>query len=137
MAGRPPKLTPDVEAKVLQAIATGCTRRLAAAFAGIGERTLYTYMSRTGQQYRQFRQAIEKAEAEAAMTMVGAVRAAAPTSWQAAAWWLERKYPDEWARKDRVEFSAMIRTAAERLAEETGLSVYDIIKEAETIAGYG
>jgi transposase len=137
MAGRHPKLTEDVQAKILQAIATGATRRTAAAFAGIGERTLYTWLASDRSPFRQFRQALLLAEANATILMIGAVRNAASTSWQAAAWWLERKYPDEWGKKDRIEFSELIRASAEKLAEETGLSVYDIIKESEAIARSG
>lgn len=101
---RPPKLSPDIQQRIVQAISTGNTRRTAAAYAGIGERTLYTWLARKSGQYEQFRQAIQKAEADAEVANVTLIRQAATGgTWQAAAWWLERMRPNDFGRKDRVK----------------------------------
>lgn len=101
---RPPKLTPEVQNRIVMAISAGNTRRTAAVYAGIGERTLYTWLARRSGPYEQFRQAIEKAEADAIVATVTLIRQAAQTgTWQAAAWWLERMHPGEFGRKDRVK----------------------------------
>ena len=34
--------------------------------------------------------------------MVGVIRRAAPTTWQAAAWWLERKFPEAWGKDTEI-----------------------------------
>ncbi len=132
-AGRPSKLTPEVQAKIIQAISSGNTRKTSAAYAGIGERTLMTWLAHKGPQYVQFQQAIEKAEAEAVVVSVLTIRSAARDSWQAAAWWLERRYPDEWGRKDRVTIEAMLKTESEKIAKELGLSVEEVMAGAEAI----
>lgn len=51
---------------------------------------------------RQLSQALKKAEADAKAAMLTAIQKAAvePKTWQAAAWWLERKYPEEFARPE-------------------------------------
>ncbi len=102
--GRPTKLTPEVQARVVTAISGGNTRETAASYAGIRRATLFEWLARgraaRSGLFRDFADAIEKAEADASVTSVGLIRRAAQTSWQAAAWWLERRYPDEWGRKD-------------------------------------
>jgi hypothetical protein len=50
----------------------------------------------------QFWQAVKKAEAEAEAAAVLHIKKAAQSSWQAAAWYLERKHKDRWSRQDRV-----------------------------------
>lgn len=101
---RPPKLTPEIQNRIVTAISTGNTRKTAAAYAGIGERTLYTWLARKSGPYEQFRQAIEKAEADAEVANVTLIRQAATSgTWTAAAWWLERMRPADFGRKDRVK----------------------------------
>lgn len=51
--------------------------------------------------YFEFFEAIKKAEAIAEARNVTIIQSAAKDSWQAAAWWLERKHPDEWGRKEQ------------------------------------
>ena len=51
----------------------------------------------------QFWQGVKKAEASAELQAVGVVRqAAAEGTWQAASWYLERKFPERWARRDKT-----------------------------------
>ncbi len=45
------------------------------------------------------REQLETARAEGEARAVARIAQAAGTSWQAAAWMLERQYPDRWARK--------------------------------------
>lgn len=66
---------------------------------GIGERTLYEWLEKDPQ----FAQAIKEADAIAEARMVSRIIDAAKESWQAAAWWLERRRPDDYKRPDRVE----------------------------------
>lgn len=53
--------------------------------------------------YFEFFEAVKTAEAQAVARSVATIQAASRKSWQAAAWWLERKHPDEWGRKERHE----------------------------------
>lgn len=47
----------------------------------------------------EFREAIKEAEAEAEISRLVKIESAADEHWQAAAWWLERRYPDRYGRK--------------------------------------
>ncbi len=49
--------------------------------------------------------------------------------WTASAWYLERKFPDLFARRDRVD--ATVRKEAERVAKELGVSIEEFLIEAQ------
>jgi len=49
--------------------------------------------------YREFVEAIKKAEHEAEVRMVAMWQKHMPDNWQAIATFLERRYPDRWGRK--------------------------------------
>jgi hypothetical protein len=52
----------------------------------------------------EFCEAVKKAEAEAEAAAVVQIKTAASNgTWQAAAWFLERKFKDRWARTDKLE----------------------------------
>jgi hypothetical protein len=64
-------------------------------------------MVRGGQEgcgvFRDFRAAIKKAQARAEENALKRIQTASRKQWQAAAWWLERKYPERWGKRERVE----------------------------------
>lgn len=75
-------------------------RRAAAAHVGICEDTLATWARR----YPAFLADIQKAEAEAEVQAVAVIRQAANDgTWQAAAWWLERRRHEDYRRRDETE----------------------------------
>ena len=94
--GRPSKYRPDTVAAIIAAVEGGATYRHAAASVGVSERTLHDWQVR----HPQFSQALKTAEAMACMAAVGTIRRAAEAgTWQAAAWYLERRYPAEYGRR--------------------------------------
>ena len=107
--GRPTKLTPEVRDRIIEALRAGNYQDAAAAYAGIGPATFYRWMERgraadAEPDYREFREAVERARAEAEVRNVALVqRSAADGTWQAAAWFLERSYPSRWGRRERHE----------------------------------
>jgi len=107
--GRTTKLNPELQERIVQAITAGNDNVVSAAYAGIGERTFYRWMEDGDQAASgamwQFRQAVLKAQADAEVRNVAIVEQAATRSWQAAAWWLERKHNARWGRKERQEIS--------------------------------
>ncbi len=101
MAGRPTKLTPEVQDRICQLIRAGNTVEIASEASGITPKTYYAWMQRglDGRApYGPFRRAVEQSRAEAEAMLVGRVqRAAQSGSWRAATWLLERQWPDRWA----------------------------------------
>ena len=108
------KLTDNSQQVIVDAILLGMYQEQAALLAGIHRGTFYRWMERgnTGlpedEPYRDFRDAVEKARAEAEARKLKAIHIAADTgTWQAAAWWLERSFPKRWGRK--VEHTVITR----------------------------
>lgn len=104
---RPNKCTKERTKKISDAVRAGAYPAVAAQMSGIGERTFYDWMrkGRNGDpEYANFYDSVKDAESEAEIANVALIRQAAMAgTWTAAAWWLERKFPDRWGRKDRVQ----------------------------------
>ena len=92
---RPTKRTPTAQERILAAIALGATYELAAKAGGISYETLNEWRKTNPQ----FSEALNTAEAEAALRWLDAIDQASFTSWQAAAWKLERRYPHMYGRQ--------------------------------------
>ena len=105
---RPSLLTPERQQRIVTAISAGNSRDISAAYAGISPKTFFEWLKkgregRGGAVYRDFADAIGKADAEAEVYAVGIIRQAMPDQWQAAAWWLERRKPQDWAKHEKIE----------------------------------
>ena len=89
------KLTPDVQRRICDAIAIGATYELAAKYGGVA----YETFRRWREGNRAFCAALEDAEGRAAIGWLAKIeQAASAGSWQAAAWKLERRYPQDFGR---------------------------------------
>lgn len=108
-AGRPTKLTPELQAEICKVLAAGNYLETACAYVGLSRITVRTWMKAGARQkkghYREFLNAIKKAMAQAELSDVATIKAAAKDQWQAAAWRLERKNYKRWGRKDRQELT--------------------------------
>tara|TARA_S200002703_G_scaffold6027_1_gene6744 strand:+ start:450 stop:881 length:432 start_codon:yes stop_codon:yes gene_type:complete len=109
---RPSKLTAEVQSVIVAALEGGNSRASAAAVAGINVSTLQRWMrrgeraeGRTDRKFREFCMAIKKAEATCERRCLDLISSAAEAGrWQAAAWILERRWPESWGRR-RAEAS--------------------------------
>ncbi|GEO26677.1 hypothetical protein AAC03nite_24620 [Alicyclobacillus acidoterrestris] len=107
-AGRKTKLTPDLQKRLMSFIAAGNYVEVACAASGISTTTFYRWLEQGEKAksgiYREFRDAYKQAEAVAEMKRVKTIQDAADLGdWRAALAYLERRYPDRWGRKDRVQ----------------------------------
>lgn len=107
--GRPSKLTPERLKRIVDAIRAGNYVETAAEYAGIGKTTFYRWMEQGEKAsrgiYRDFRDAVMRARAEAEARNIALIQKAAPDDWRAAAWWLERAFPDRWGSRQKLEHS--------------------------------
>ena len=137
--GRPPKLTAELQQRILLAVRAGVGLEASFRLAGIGARTGHEWVRRgegtdprrrTTPLFAQFAQSLKKAQAEDEAARIARINAAGrggaviysrtvttkqgetitetrttPPQWQADAWYLERKYPERWALRARLEHS--------------------------------
>jgi len=94
-SGAKRKMTPEVIAKLVEAVEAGSTHRLACQYAGIGPTLFYA----TLQSNAEFSNIIKGAEASGAMKFLSRITDASELQWQAAAWMLERRFPDEYGKR--------------------------------------
>jgi transposase len=95
---------------IIDHIKNGAPNRTAAAAVGVHETTFYLWLKngKAGKPgYQQFYVEVEQAQAEAELLRINRIAdAGANGNWQADAWYLERRYPDRWAKKDRVDIGS-------------------------------
>jgi hypothetical protein len=109
LPGAPCKLSEDRQAKIIMAIEHGAYYKQAAEFAGIDYTTFNNWMKRgenaeEGTEYFNFFHAVKEAEGKAAVGNLMLITLAAQNgNWQAAAWKLERRYPEEYAKRMEIK----------------------------------
>ena len=130
MAGRGSLRSPERVEALLRSLRLGSTRRAACRVADLSDDTLARWIRRDPD----FADAVARAEADAEQRFVGQIAAAAGSgSWEAAAWWLERRRPESYGRQVRIDAELDVRRLAARLAATLGLDVGLIIIEAERL----
>jgi transposase len=98
----PIKLDKQRQADIVAGLAAGLTRDCCAERAGISVRTFYKWLAagRRGEKpFDAFATACRQAERNAEAEAVERIRSAAAKNWTAAAWWLERKFPESWGKE--------------------------------------
>lgn len=91
------KYTEERTTRIIQALRAGNTRKAACHYATVSVDAFAVWLKR----YPEFSDAVAKAEADAEIRNVAVIQRAAEATWQAAAWWLERKMKADWS--SRVE----------------------------------
>jgi transposase len=105
-AGRPSQLatlTPDDFAKLEGVIRAGASVEVAGQTIGVSRATIYDWLKRGESEevgpHRDFYDRVQRARAESEAGLVARIASVAGKgSWQAAAWLLERQFPDRWGK---------------------------------------
>lgn len=90
------KYSNELTAEICKYLRAGNNQRDSAILSGISEETFYTWIKTKPE----FSEPIKKAEQECKARNIAFIQKAAEKSWQAAAWYLERKYNNEFALKN-------------------------------------
>lgn len=150
--GRPTKLTPELQNRIATLIRAGNYVETAAASAGVSKNTIYDWLRRGAREkqriaknprlriikkeapFVEFSDVIEKAQADSESRDVALIAKAAEEQWQAAAWRLERKFPDRWGRKLDVkqEVQGQVKVSHDR--QEIVETIVDTPELADLIA---
>ena len=123
---RPTKLTPELQRKLCDAIAAGNYYQAACVYAGLGYRTFREWMKRGAKasrgQFRQFRQAVLKAQADAEVRIVAQWQSHMPDNWQACRDFLARRFAGRWAERTEIKHKGKVGVEMEMV---------EVLKEAE------
>ena len=109
--GRPSKRTPEVVAKIAEAVAKGLTDREAGLLAGVRHDTMTEWRKDP-----EFSEAIEKATAQRLLLRLERIEAG-EQGWQGTAWALERLYPARFSRPEIMNQIAVVSQAGNAPAE--------------------
>lgn len=114
----------------------GCSRKTAAKYVGCSVDTIRN----TARRDEQFRTQLRKAESNLEINQLRNIQDAAKKYWQAAAWVLERKYPEHYARRDPkqitlTQVSNLLAQLADIIVEEVPVPEYRraILKRVQSV----
>jgi transposase len=113
---RKTKFTTEVEDRLLRALRLGCYVETAAALAGISRDTFYDWIKKGAKgvaPYAAFARKVDQAMAESEARDLAVILKAAEKNWTAAAWRLERRFPDRYGRNDRTRVEAKVEVTTE------------------------
>lgn len=130
---RPTKYTPETANRILEGIRLGMTYRHAAMYAGIDEATLLRWRRR----FADFAGQLQEAEGHAVAANMARIRKAAMDGdWRASAWILERRFPEDYGTRHRIDqtITVDVRKAAEKAAAELGVPVDVVLAETYRLA---
>jgi hypothetical protein len=96
--GRPPVLDKTKRTQVLAVISVGCSQTCAAEFVGCARSTIRDTANRDPE----FAKDLAKAKCNSELSLVKSIRKAANKEqyWRAAAWALERGFPEKYGRRE-------------------------------------
>lgn len=108
--GRPSKLTKSREKTLLESIKIGMPIMESCQLAGISKTTYYNWKEKAEEnrkEYVDFLDSLKKAEITAQKNLIKII--SLDKSWQSKAWILERRWPNAWGRKDKVDVGGEIK----------------------------
>jgi len=131
--GRRSKLTKQLIERICEEVEAGNYIRTACGNVGISESTFHAWREKGesgfGGLYLEFVEALKKSEATAEANLLSIIQA--DPSWQSKAWILERRCPEHWGRRGRLDASlnsnveVTFATVKEMTEEEWAAQVVD------------
>lgn len=115
--GSAPKLTPELAEKIFIAIRQGSTLESASAYAGVARSTFKDWCAKgrkpgARDPYKGFVTGLDEALATFEVAAVAQIaKAGQEGEWQASAWRLERRFPDRYGRRTRLDGSLTVSAA--------------------------
>ena len=116
------KFCEEVVTEICNHIRVGCTARDACQLSGITETSFYEWKKKKPE----FVESIKRAEILNKKRAIALIQKAGEETWQANAWFLERRYPNEYG-KQRIEISGKIESTVTIISEKTDTELEEII----------
>ena len=120
---------------ILKARESGLNQKECAEVAGINEATLYKWINKGKEakrgKYRDFYNDFQMAKNKNKLFHLKKIHEA--EAWTASAWYLERVYPDEFGRKDRMDLKhdGEVKVETKKTLEEKRIENENYFKELE------
>ena len=118
--GRPSKLTPETKEQLFAALQRGLSYKDSCIHAGIDFSTFCIWRNkgkiRKSGPFSDFLKELKRVQVDGKLALINKVRA--DKTWQSHAWLLERQYPDEFARRERIEQSGGIDVTIKKIVQE-------------------
>jgi transposase len=108
---RKTKLTPELEEKLLKFLRAGNYVETACRCVGLHKDTFYEWMKRGTKGEKPFAalvEAVDRAMAESEARDLHTIGVASQTQWTAAAWRLERRFPEKFGRRDSTKIDGKV-----------------------------
>lgn len=125
--GRHTKLTPETLKTILETVRVGGSDLDACNRAGIQQSTFYRWM----QENKEFSEQVTRARVDGKIQRIARISKAGATDWRADAWYLERRWPEEYAQhfiiKVTPEQAAILKEYGKTPAE----AFEELIKKAK------
>lgn len=137
--GREPTLTPEIAEKIVMAVRTGSALEAAAAYAGVPRQTFFDWLKRGRnprgyKPYRDLAGALEEALGTFEVTANAMIAKAGEEQWQAKAWQLERKFPERYGRRTRVDGNVQVSAVPfidlDKLTTEEAQTLLALLRKA-------
>ena len=94
------KYGPQTTKDICKYLSAGNNIQDSCALAGIHKDTFYEWLKDPSK--TDFSDSIKKAELQCKARNIAIIQNAGPKTWQAAAWWLERRYKDEFSLRSEI-----------------------------------
>jgi hypothetical protein len=125
--GRPTKLNYELIDQIAELIREGNYIETASAVVGIDKNSLYRWLKRGAREqerlfknpklkgkveekiYVEFSYAVKEAMAQSEADDLANIKKASREDWKASAWRLERRFPNRWGRKEKVDIDANMK----------------------------
>jgi hypothetical protein len=105
------KFTPELGNKICALVRAGNYVETAMVASGITRQTLMRWLraGKAGESKElvEFNERYSKACAESEALFLGVIQKSAAEHWQAAAWILERRFPEKWGKRERVDVAGV------------------------------
>ena len=104
MAGRRPKLTKELVKKAISLKSDGMSDKDICIACGVSQTAFYRWQENGGKSdlQRELVEGLKKAESDYKGALLRSIKEQGEKDWRALCWLLERKYPEEYSRVDRV-----------------------------------
>ena len=122
------KLTPKVQEIIVKCLESGLSIAGACGKAKIDRSTYYDWYNKgkaaKSGRYKDFHDAVDNAKNTAQANFEGVIAKATVDNWQAAAWWLERRRPGMYRKKEykELEFEGTVK-------EDVTVNLLDRVKK--------